>query len=474
MALGANSVADVADTVSVGAPGIERKIVNVAAGTLASGSTDAVTGGQFYTANQRVAAAFGATLGSNGQIDAPTYTIRGTAYDNAGSAFAALDSAVGNLQSQTPGGNSLVQQASANAPVTVAASSGGTLVDFTGTDGTRRLTGVAAGTLSATSTDAVTGSQLWATNQQVAANSSDIAALSSIVAGMSGGSTYIRVNSSSTAASATGSNAASIGSNAQASGTDSSAIGTNASASGTNAIAVGTNSVASADGAIAIGTTAASTGTNAIAIGTGASATGSVAVGGAASAANGGAAFGDRAVATATNSTALGPDASATAARGVAVGNGAIVTASNAVALGAGSVANQANTVSVGTAGSERRVTNVAAGIAPTDAVNVGQLFSVAAGLQAQIGGLQDQIRDNQREARRGVAAAMSMTPAPMPSKAGRTSWAMNTASFRGEFGFGGSLAYRLDTNAPVALTAGYAYGGGDNHGARVGLAGEF
>jgi len=32
-------------------------------------------------------------------------------------------------------------------------------------------------------------------------------------------------------------------------------------------------------------------------------------------------------------------------------------------------------------------------------------------------------------------------------------------------------LAHRIDSNAPIAITAGYAFGGGNNHGARVGLA---
>ena len=44
--------------------------------------------------------------------------------------------------------------------------------------------------------------------------------------------------------------------------------------------------------------------------------------------------------------------------------------------------------MSVGAPGSERRITNVAAGINPTDAVNVGQLNSLSAGLESQIGGL--------------------------------------------------------------------------------------
>src|SRR5450756_559613 len=84
VAIGFGSVANAANTVSVGAVGTERKIVNMASGTIAGGSTDAINGGQLYTANQRVAAAFGggAGLDGNGQLTAPSYTIRGVAYDN--------------------------------------------------------------------------------------------------------------------------------------------------------------------------------------------------------------------------------------------------------------------------------------------------------------------------------------------------------------------------------------------------------
>ena len=64
--------------------------------------------------------------------------------------------------------------------------------------------------------------------------------------------------------------------------------------------------------------------------------------------------------------------------------------------------------------------------------------------------------------------------PAPMPSAGGRTTLAMNVADFRGEFAMGGSLAYRFNTPIPMALTAGYAFGGDRNHGTRLGLAGEF
>lgn len=71
-------------------------------------------------------------------------------------------------------------------------------------------------------------------------------------------------------------------------------------------------------------------------------------------------------------------DSSATGADSVAIGGAAVSSGKNSVALGSNSVADRDNTVSVGAAGSERQVTNVAAGTASTDAVNVGQLNAVS------------------------------------------------------------------------------------------------
>uniref|UniRef100_UPI00262E75E8 YadA family autotransporter adhesin n=1 Tax=Paraburkholderia sp. TaxID=1926495 RepID=UPI00262E75E8 len=67
-------------------------------------------------------------------------------------------------------------------------------------------------------------------------------------------------------------------------------------------------------------------------------------------------------------------DSQATGAESVAIGGNAQSLAANSVALGSNSVADRANTVSVGAAGAERQITNVAAGTADTDAVNVAQL----------------------------------------------------------------------------------------------------
>ena len=84
------------------------------------------------------------------------------------------------------------------------------------------------------------------------------------------------------------------------------------------------------------------------------------------------------AAATAPESIAIGPVAVASAPSAVAIGNGATSSGINSVALGAGSTdGGEANVVSVGAPGAERRITNVASGrlaAGSTDAVTGGQL----------------------------------------------------------------------------------------------------
>jgi trimeric autotransporter adhesin len=193
--------------------------------------------------------------------------------------------------------------------------------------------------------------------------------------------------------------------------------------------------------------TARARGVNSIAIGTGAVATGSVAVGAGAVAGNGGAAYGDGANATASLSAAFGPNATA--------------TAPNAVALGSGSVANVANTVSVGAPGGERRITNVAPGISQTDAANVGQLQSLAAGFQSQIGTMQSQIIDNNREARTGTAVALALGGTANLQPGRRVAVSAGYGNFQGSNAFGaGVTGLLLDTpNYAVVANAGVGFG---------------
>jgi autotransporter adhesin len=181
------------------------------------------------------------------------------------------------------------------------------------------------------------------------------------------------------------------------------------------------------------------------------------------------------AVASGTNATALGSGAQATNNNSVALGAGARTTADNQIVLGGPgtqvalpSVANPANRAAQ--VGPITFVTTDANGnLASSD-------FSPAslAAPDGRVGSLERQRVVDRRESRQGVAAAMAMTSAAMPSAPGRTSWATNTAVFRGEWAGGFALSHRLDTSVPLAVTAGYSVSGGSNHGLRFGLAGEF
>lgn len=204
-------------------------------------------------------------------------------------------------------------------------------------------------------------------------------------------------------------------------------------------------------------------------------------------------AFGNNLVVS--NTVAIGNSAVARADGAVAIGNGAVATRENQFALG--TAANTYTTAGITSAASKaaqtgptQLVTSDAGGnLATTSAASLGlatttdlgavntQLSSVNTQLSA-LGSRMDvmnaQIDSNRTEARQGIAAAMALTSPSMPSAAGRTSWAVNAAYFRGETATGASLAHRLNTDFPLAITGGYTYGGGSAHGGRVGLQGEF
>ncbi|ONY92829.1 hypothetical protein A8F31_21035, partial [Burkholderia cenocepacia] len=88
---------------------------------------------------------------------------------------------------------------------------------------------------------------------------------------------------------------------------------------------------------------------------------------------------GTPAIASGALAVAIGSDARATSANSLALGSGARVTGAGSVAIGYNSVANQNNVVSVGDVGRERKIVNVADGdvaFQSTDAVNGGQLYA--------------------------------------------------------------------------------------------------
>jgi trimeric autotransporter adhesin len=146
-------------------------ITGLAVGSTAAGSTEAVNGGQLNTGLASVATNLGGGSTYNpvtGTVTAPAYTIQGSTYNDVGSALGVVDSNLTNVLNGTAG---LVQQVGGSpgaGQITVGATTGGTSVSFAGTSGNRTLTDVAAGAITATSDDAVNGSQLFANNHQVA------------------------------------------------------------------------------------------------------------------------------------------------------------------------------------------------------------------------------------------------------------------------------------------------------------------
>ncbi|MEF3081994.1 ESPR-type extended signal peptide-containing protein [Luteimonas sp. SMYT11W] len=318
VALGAGSLADRANTISVGRAGAERQITNVAAGTqdtdavnlaqvrsmtsglgelaenavvyddaekaslrlagadgtrignLADGavsasSTDAINGRQLHAGLQSAADALGggATVTAIGTLSAPSYAIQGSGYVGIAATFAALDTQITRLNQRVDRVETVVEQGGANDRVAV----GGDAPATVGVD----------------------------------------------------------------------TNAVAVGAGAAANGDNGVALGGNAYAHGPNDTAIGGNARVNADGSTAVGANASIS-------------------------------------ANATNAVAVGESASVTAASGTAIGQGASVTAQGAVALGQGAVADRANTVSVGNATQQRQITNVAAGTQTTDAANVGQV----------------------------------------------------------------------------------------------------
>jgi autotransporter adhesin len=81
---------------------------NVATGSIASGSRQAVNGGQLFQALTDTASFLGggASVGMQGVFVAPNYVIQGSTYNNVGDALGALDAKVSEIDQRVAGGSS--------------------------------------------------------------------------------------------------------------------------------------------------------------------------------------------------------------------------------------------------------------------------------------------------------------------------------------------------------------------------------
>ncbi|AZT14431.1 hypothetical protein ELZ77_00770 [Salmonella enterica subsp. enterica serovar Stanleyville] len=166
VALGSGSIAQEDNSVAVGNSTTQRQITYVAKGDINSTSTDAVTGAQIYSLSQSVADRLGggASVNSDGTVNAPLYEVGTGIYNNVGSALSALNTSITNTEASVAGlaDDALLWDSSTSA---FSANHSGSA---------SKITNLAAGTLAADSTDAVNGSQLFDTNEKVDQNTANI------------------------------------------------------------------------------------------------------------------------------------------------------------------------------------------------------------------------------------------------------------------------------------------------------------
>ncbi|WP_436975557.1 beta strand repeat-containing protein, partial [Paraburkholderia tropica] len=202
------------NSVTLGGTGASSnvKLSNVAAGTLSSTSTDAVNGAQLYATNNNVTSVTNTVnnIVNGGGIkyfhtnsslgDSVATGTNSTAIGPVATAGAANAIAIGNGANASTA-NSVALGNGATTAAAVATPNGvigGTTYTYAGTTPTgvvsmgaagaeRQVTNVAAGQVTSSSTDAVHGSQLYATNKQVTKNTGDISNIYTQLTNLSGG-----------------------------------------------------------------------------------------------------------------------------------------------------------------------------------------------------------------------------------------------------------------------------------------------
>lgn len=484
------------------AAGTPVKLHNVAAGAVTAISTDAVNGAQLFA--------------TNAQVTSNTTSIANNTT---------------NITNLTNGTAGLVQQvggAPGNGAIAVGAATGGTSIIVSGTSGNRTISGVAAGiagtdavnvsqlngvaaqsvnavlydtlagsrlnsvtlgggatgpvsinnvataALNATSTQAVNGSQLNATNNQVAANTTNITANTMAI---TNNTTAITANIAATTNLTTNINNGTIGLVQQTGGSPGNGqITVGATTGGTTVSVNGT-----AGNRIVTGVAAGLAANDAATVGQ----LGMV---------NGGS---FNAVQYDTNSaggrlnsvTLVGGGAGPVQVTNVAAGQvnpsstdavngGQLYVTQSAISSLAGSVvtytdSNHADGVTINQGGSAAQIHNVAAGTATNDVVNVGQLnagmASTLSAASTYTDGRINQVSFNlnqvARRAYAGTAAAIALQP-PQIFAPGKISMRVGTGLYRGEVAVGASLRATADNGR-------WSVSGGISGGADAGVAGS-
>ena len=416
VALGAGSVADRSGTVSVGSVGSERIIANVAPGTV---GTDAVNLDQLNAVAGLV----------------PADAVQ---YDDASHS----------------------------------------VVTFDGADGTL-LTNVAPGAVTATSTDAINGSQLFGVQAKVTDNTTAITNLQTSVGGNTTAITNLSI------AIANGAIGPVQYSNSGTPTVPNGGVPTNdVTLVGAAPGPVGLHNVA--DGAIALGSTDAVNGgqifglsltvANAVQYQTdaGGNRTNTVVL------------VGGNAAAPVTITNVAPGAVSATSTDAV---NGAQLFVTNAIAeealaLGENSVQYDSaarTSVTFNSGGPATRLQNVAAGVASSDAVNLAQLQSAQgnavtianAYTDMRLEGLDSGLRSARRDARAGASAGLAAAGMPQAMDAGRSMVSAGVGHYRGRSAFAIGASHRAADGQSV-YKLGVTYDSSSSVGANAGVGFQF
>jgi predicted transcriptional regulator len=267
----------------------------------------------------------------------------------------------------------------------------GDVVSFGSAGFERQLKNVAPGEVSATSTDAINGSQLAAIADQIAykyvsINSTDTPNKDNTGA-KANNSIAIGPNASTDN---TATSSVAIGDGANTTGRSTVALGLSAQATSANATALGANSIASEDDTVAVGHGAKATDGNASAFGADAIASNieSTAIGhGTAASGASSTALGSRAKAAGTAGVGIGMLANATKDYSIAIGGESSSTADNSIAIGRKSSVSENDGIAIGTRTNASAAKSIAIGdgasATTADGVAIGSksVASTAAGV---------------------------------------------------------------------------------------------
>ena len=540
---------DPAGSVSVGDVDAERTVTNVAAGRVNETSTDAVNGSQLYAATQSIE-----TLSDEveaGQVSYYSVNDDGTQggnYANDGATGVNAIAAGVDATATADGAIAMGDGATASVTDSVALGSGATTEAAVGTAditlggqtyafagaspvGTfsvgsagaeRTITNVAAGRISADSTDAINGSQLHATNQAVESVEGRVGDVEGDVNELDGRVTNVEgdvanvgdqvdqlddqavkydtnndgsVDYDSITLEGDDGTTISNVADGEVSETSSDAVNgsqlwevqeqvtnineegskyftTNsekaaAEAQGDDSVAMGPESVAQGDQSVATGDGAVAESEGGVALGAGSQAT-REGMDGAEEA------FSGESVASTQGAVSVGSDGGERQVTHVAGGTETTdaVNVRQLESVQAGAVNYDRNddgsvdysSVTMGQEGTPTQVHNVAAGEAPTDAANVGQLQDLNRQFSQQIDGLGNRIDEVERDANAGIAGVAAMGDAPYV--AGKLTYHVGGGYHSGESAVGVNFRRTAD-NGRWSLTAGAA---GSRAGATISL----